>query len=181
MEKVLDYIFNFAIINPFAITLLVVLLCFIFKKQISGYIEKKFKLKTEKKIENLLETMAVKREVLDFAIELIVNDQELFYSNIKEVIDNNRNEHQPLVFDLSRVRTINDLAREGLRDALKEAINKDDSSILIVFAVENCSKLYNEITEHIFSKNSNSVKVKRDTRAGERIEIGVFEFSQKED
>jgi hypothetical protein len=124
------------------------------------------------------EDKAFKNRVLDivsnmkyvscFNEQVITTDSEELCDELKFILDKAKNESKPIVFDLSRIKQINEAARESLRDAVRFAIDQDDINLLVVFPKTNATLLWDEMQRYIKKRGTTCVQLKRDSRGSNR-------------
>lgn len=74
-----------------------------------------------------------------------------------------------VVFDLSHINKTNDNSREAIRDIVRDAIKKDNVSMMVVFPKNYLESLYDELVEFLKRYNPENVIVKLDQKQNKTI------------
>ena len=121
--------------------------------------------------QKILDVVSSMKYISCFNEQVITTDSETLCDEMKYAMDQSRKDSRPIVFDLSKIKQINENAKEALRDSIRYAIDEDDINLLIVFPKVNSTHLYNEITRYIKKRGSTCVQIKRDSRQSDRVMI----------
>jgi len=170
-----DIIIAFVRTNPELIVIIMLFVLSYFRQEITEVIQVKILKKTLKKDKELkqriLDVVASMKYVSCFNEQVITTDSAALYEEIRAVMDKMRKDGRPLVISLAEVKNINEMAREAIRDAIRYAIDRDDLNLLVIFPKHNATLLWEEIDRYIQKKGSTTVRIKKDSREGDRVTI----------
>ena len=109
------------------------------------------------------------KSVFVFKSHVVVPSYEMLYNSLLNMIARNRYYGYKIIIDMSMVDSINDITKEAIRDAIFDAITKNNVRIMIIFPrddlmtteeYQSINRLYKELLEKIETKGTSSVTLK---------------------
>lgn len=163
MKSLLTYIELWKTYPIIAGVLTIIGLFFIIKyrKNVKLFLSHKFPymFKKLKKTENLSVFCDDVQHVFIFKDHVVIPSYKTLYDSLLKRINKERKNGEVLVLDLSRMKTFNVETEEAIRDAIRDIILNNNIRSEVVFPEKGLDKLYSELVDLIYRKDSRAVKI----------------------